>query len=171
MPSAEDINPVRKYVLGLPGIDMDVLEDALTLMPLVAEVESLREAYLAKRDLCPTRFTVLRRLFHHESGSMTPADLADKIPVTRAAMTASLDGLERIGYVARSPHPTDRRMICVSLTPKGREYLERSLPKHYQLISEVFSTLSASERAAMITLYRKLNEKVRAMIELDDGDA
>ena len=171
MSNTEDVNHVCEYVSKLSGIDIDVLGDVLALLPLVTKLENIREKYLEKQDLCSSRFAVLRRLFHHEANTMTPAELADEVSLTRAAMTTTLDGLERIDYVARTPHPTDRRMICVSLTAKGKAYLDRALPDHYRLMAESFGVLTASERAAMIRLYEKLMKKVCEMAELENEDS
>jgi DNA-binding MarR family transcriptional regulator len=51
---------------------------------------------------------------------MTLAQLAEAHGVDRPYATIIVDKLERLGFVARQPHPSDRRSKVVSLTPAGR---------------------------------------------------
>jgi DNA-binding MarR family transcriptional regulator len=52
---------------------------------------------------------------------MTLAQLAEAHGVDRPYATIIVDKLERLGFVARQPHPSDRRSKVVSLTPAGRD--------------------------------------------------
>ncbi|MFC1437118.1 MarR family transcriptional regulator [Streptacidiphilus sp. N1-10] len=47
----------------------------------------------------------------------SPSQLADRLGLTTGSTTALLDRLERAGYLARRPHPTDRRKSIVRATP------------------------------------------------------
>lgn len=52
---------------------------------------------------------------------MTLAQLAEAHHVDRPYATIIVDKLERLGFVERQPHPSDRRSKVVSLTPAGRD--------------------------------------------------
>jgi DNA-binding MarR family transcriptional regulator len=52
---------------------------------------------------------------------MTLAQLAEAHGVDRPYATIIVDKLERLGFVERRPHPSDRRSKIVSLTPAGRD--------------------------------------------------
>jgi DNA-binding MarR family transcriptional regulator len=52
---------------------------------------------------------------------MTLAQLAAAHGVDRPYATIIVDKLERLGFVERRPHPSDRRSKVVSLTPAGRD--------------------------------------------------
>jgi DNA-binding MarR family transcriptional regulator len=64
------------------------------------------------------RIRVLYLLREHP---MTLAELAEAHGVDRPYATIIVDKLERLGFVERQPHPSDRRSKVVSLTPAGRE--------------------------------------------------
>jgi len=49
----------------------------------------------------------------------TGNELAEHLGVTKQAASQMIDFLEEHGYVARKPHPTDKRGKLVLLTPKG----------------------------------------------------
>jgi MarR family multiple antibiotic resistance transcriptional regulator len=46
--------------------------------------------------------------------------LVSELGLGRTAMTAAVDRLERRGWVVRRPHPHDRRIALLELTPDGR---------------------------------------------------
>jgi DNA-binding MarR family transcriptional regulator len=98
--------------------------------------------------------SVLKRVGASEEA--TPGRLAQDLNFTPGAATARLDRLERKGLVRRRPHATDRRTICVELTPAGeRAWREAHAVQHHreQLIID---HLSAAERKQLNDLLRRL---------------
>ncbi|MGD0699614.1 MAG: MarR family transcriptional regulator [Trebonia sp.] len=63
----------------------------------------------------------IKVLFLLTEQPMTLAQLAEAHGVDRPYATIIVDKLERLGFVERRPHPSDRRSKIVSLTPAGRE--------------------------------------------------
>jgi DNA-binding MarR family transcriptional regulator len=63
----------------------------------------------------------IKVLFLLTKQPMTLAQLAEAHGVDRPYATIIVDKLERLGFVARQPHPSDRRSKVVSLTPAGRD--------------------------------------------------
>lgn len=59
----------------------------------------------------------LRALNLLEHGALSAATLADRLGLSRASVTALLDRLEAAGFLARTPHPDDRRAVRVELQP------------------------------------------------------
>lgn len=60
-----------------------------------------------------------------QRGPITAGELARACGLTTGAMTTLLDRLERLGYLRRVPHPTDRRRVVVELTAKIRKRIEQ----------------------------------------------
>ena len=60
-----------------------------------------------------------------QRGPLTAGELARACGLTTGAMTTLLDRLERLGYLRRVPHPTDRRRVMVELTAKSRRFIEQ----------------------------------------------
>jgi DNA-binding MarR family transcriptional regulator len=60
-----------------------------------------------------------------QRGPITAGELARACGLTTGAMTTLLDRLERLGYLRRVPHPTDRRRVVVELTAKSRKRIEQ----------------------------------------------
>ena len=63
----------------------------------------------------------IKVLFLLTEQPMTLAHLAEAYGVDRPYATIIVDKLERLGFVERRPHPSDRRSKIVSLTPAGRD--------------------------------------------------
>lgn len=49
--------------------------------------------------------------------AVAPSLLGRRLGLTSGSVTAMLNRLERLGYVDRSPDPTDRRKVAVRMTP------------------------------------------------------
>jgi DNA-binding MarR family transcriptional regulator len=54
-----------------------------------------------------------------ERDEATPRLLADQLGLTTGSVTTMLDRLEKMNYVARRAHPTDRRKVIVSATAEA----------------------------------------------------
>jgi DNA-binding MarR family transcriptional regulator len=54
-----------------------------------------------------------------------PGLLADRLGITTGAVTTMLDRLERVGYLSRTTHPTDRRKTIVRATEQARQLSSR----------------------------------------------
>jgi DNA-binding MarR family transcriptional regulator len=55
-----------------------------------------------------------------DGGDRNPAALASAIGVDKSYVTRSLQALKQAGYVLVTPETSDRRILTVSLTEKGR---------------------------------------------------
>ena len=51
-------------------------------------------------------------------GPLTPREVGERVRLSSGAVTSLLDRLERRGFVARSPHPSDRRSVLVHYKPQ-----------------------------------------------------
>ena len=86
-----------------------------------------RNAFLS-HGLEPWEFDVLSSL--RRSGSpyaLTPGVLMNELLVSSGTMTNRIDRLEAKGLVERSPSPSDRRAVLVSLTIEGRKRVDSAL--------------------------------------------
>jgi DNA-binding MarR family transcriptional regulator len=80
------------------------------------------EAAAGVLGLNATDLRCMGRLY--ASGRVTAGHLADACGLSRGAMTAALDRLERAGYVRRVRDGADRRQVRVEVTPRALELTE-----------------------------------------------
>jgi|SRR5579875_3038776 len=73
----------------------------------------------------------------------TPRLLADRLGLTTGSVTSLLDRLEKLGYLTRSPHPSDRRKLIVRAT-------ETAVQRSWELIGP----LVAEGQQQLVARYR-----------------
>jgi DNA-binding MarR family transcriptional regulator len=102
-------------------------------------------------------------------GSMTLNDLAAYLYLDKSTASRVVDALERKGYVARTPHPKDRRAVLLEATPAGRELeskiRESILAEERQLLAD----FAPEVRQAMTQLLRRLARAAGANVEASGG--
>ena len=91
---------------------------------------------------------------------LTPSEIAERVLVASATMTATLDLLERRGWIRRRPNPDDRRSILVEITPEGRATADRLLPAIHRLERHALDTLTEDERVQLLALLGKVLERL-----------
>src|SRR5207302_10338326 len=70
-------------------------------------------------------------ILRQASEGVNPHEIADRLLVTRAAVTAILDALEAKGLVRRDRSGADGRMSLIVITAGGRNMLDGLLPQHF----------------------------------------
>jgi DNA-binding MarR family transcriptional regulator len=101
--------------------------------------------------LSPYHYSVLALL--DEGERETQAKIGDVLGFDRSTVVELLDALEGEGLIQRRRDLTDRRRHVVALTPAGRQKLRRYRKLAARIEDEIFSELSAEDRA---TLHRLL---------------
>lgn len=81
---------------------------------------------------------------------VTPSDIARELMVTLGTVTTSLNKLEAKGYIARTRSRSDRRVVYLSLTKRGR-LLDRLHAKfHKNMGGHVIADMSDEEMQALV---------------------
>jgi DNA-binding MarR family transcriptional regulator len=93
--------------------------------------------------------------------ALTPTALYEATMVTSGAMTARLDRLEKTGFIARAPHPEDRRGVLVQLTDKGRKLIDEAVTAHVENEHRILAGLTIAEQETLIELLEKLINTVK----------
>jgi DNA-binding MarR family transcriptional regulator len=107
-----------------------------------------------------TQQAVLRRLEKH--GPATSADLARAEGVKPQSMGTALGLLEKMGLVARKPHPTDGRQINIILTARGFTLRRNSKEAAYAWLSRAIAELNRQEQITLFKageLFKRMAEK------------
>jgi DNA-binding MarR family transcriptional regulator len=164
----EGIRSCLEFARAQEGVDAGALERGLEFICLAAEIDRLMSGHFERHGLSKTRLSTLEMLFHQPDRSLTPAEIADGLSVTRAAMTSVLDGLETEGYVVRERRPGDRRLVHVRLTRSGIAFCEDILPEHYRGLCSILKRLTPDEQETITLLYGKLAEGVRELCASDE---
>lgn len=157
-----------------PDLDPSACEVFLHLMRVGDEAFRVVDSHLAEHNISQGRFMVLMLLLNKMTNCphpRTPAELADLSHVTRATMTGLIDTLERDGLVTREADRTDRRMLSVTLTEKGRSLLDVILPRHFRKMAALMEPLTEPERKTLVQLLEKIMQRASTLTPSVDGPA
>ena len=87
---------------------------------------------------------------------LSPKALCAAMMLTSGGMTGRLDRLEQRGLLARSPAPTDRRGLIVTLTDEGRHRVDQAVSVGLEVQRDVLNRLPADRRDQLANLLRDL---------------
>jgi len=107
-------------------------------------------------EITMTQFGVLETLYH--LGPLCQGAISNKLLKSSGNITLVLDNLERRGLVQRTRDTADRRMVILSLTPKGEELIAHLFPLQAAVIAEEFSALAPEEQEQLGRLCKKLGK-------------
>ncbi|MBB3773951.1 DNA-binding MarR family transcriptional regulator [Angulomicrobium tetraedrale] len=102
-------------------------------------------------------WVVMRHLFEVER--LAPSRLAERIGMTRGAVTKLADRLIAKSLLARTADPADGRAQTLALTPAGRALVPQLAALADANDAEFFDHLAAAERTALLNLLRDLVER------------
>jgi DNA-binding MarR family transcriptional regulator len=91
-----------------------------------------------------TQLAALSTLY--KCGPLTPGELAAKEGVQPPSMTRVIAALEDLGYVSRTPHPTDGRQAIVQLSEEGRAFHDAQVTARELWLDKRLAELTEEER-------------------------
>src|SRR3954451_1626811 len=109
----------------------------------------------------------LELLITNADDQVTPGDIAAHLNLTAGSVTTMLDRLERVGYVTRSRHASDRRKVLVEATPRVTELAWSMMaPMLDDANAEVISHFTAEQLDTIEQFVTRATEVQRRHVEL-----
>jgi len=93
------------------------------------------------------QFAVLAALNVH--GPHTLGELAERERVSAPSMNRTVNCLEELGYLTRTPDDADRRKVNIDLTDGGREVVLETVRRRDSWLEQAFGELTAADRATL----------------------
>lgn len=112
---------------------------------------------LTHRGLSMGQFVVLRSLV--TDGRSTPRDLSRSLGVTTGNITGLVDKLEAEGLIRRDRSQTDRRVVHLRATQKGRNLMGELRQAVISQTAEAFETWSGRDLQRLNLLLRRVIEE------------
>jgi DNA-binding MarR family transcriptional regulator len=97
--------------------------------------------------LSDIQLAALAALERHDA--MTPGELAEHEKVQPPSMTRVIAVLEERGLVRREPHATDRRQVILTVTPEGRDLVQRVRRRREAWLAQRLQELTPEERQVL----------------------
>ena len=143
----------------------------ITILDRLLEVSELFQKDMARAfagtPLTPSRTRVLWELA--ASGPSSQHALATRLEVSPRNITGLVDALEAGGYVARSPHPTDRRSIIVSLGASAHEMMRTMQQEHAELSADLLGAVAPADREALVRGVDAIADRLRELLAADEA--
>ena len=137
-----------------------VAVDLLSIPPLVFRIirSKLINVTLADIDIDVKLPHIEIMTLLKEEGTLHPAEMGHKLQIAKAQMTHLIDKLVDLGLVERSLCEADRRTINITLTDKGRSFLEKHDNIVFNAVGEYISDLEESDLETLSTSLRNLRD-------------
>lgn len=151
----------RAQALSGPEFDPVALDITLLLYRVLGHYSRMHAAELAPYRLPVDQFNVLTVL-QRSDRPLTMREVSRAVSVRPARLTIVVDRLCERDLVARAANPVDRRSFHLVLTPRGRELLDKILPRHWLMLRRLVAGLSQSEQLDLVDTLRKWYASVSA---------
>ncbi len=112
------------------------------------------ESKLREQGHSLSTFQLLSTIQSSEA-NITQAELAQRIGITAASLCESLKNASNKGLVEQKLSETDRRAKRVSLTPKGRKLIEKTLGELDSVNRQMLQGLTPKQQSDMVSLLTK----------------
>lgn len=112
----------------------------LALIRLFVAMDGVSSQLRRRLDVGPNERLAIEYLW--EVGPMAMSELADRLAVTRAAVTTLVDRLEEDGFLERTSDMLDRRRTIVTLSDHGRDRCDEVMASWMARIRSVLDQLS-----------------------------
>ena len=109
------------------------------------------DSMLAEYGISVEQFAVLASV-RSRGGSLRPTDLASILERSPNSVSMLVDRMVKAGLVKRTRDRTDRRVVNVTLTDKGKKAVEPAVPASWEFIQKILSQVSGQDMRALASL-------------------
>ena len=111
---------------------------------------------IMKGKISLPQFLIMGYLYR--SGEAAMSSISRYMATTLSASTGMVDRMIKGGLVERRREESDRRVVKIKLTEKGRRTIVKIFHQRLTMIKEVFGRLSAEERKAYLDILYKVRD-------------
>ena len=105
-------------------------------------------------------YRILKNLV--ERGTLPMIELANINMVTQGWITGVIDKLEELSYVRRERSETDRRVININITPKGKSFFKKIETLHMKFIDDTLRNFTDEEKYNILNFLKKIEANVES---------
>ena len=133
---------------------------SLLRMSITRLVKVIRSEVRHDELLSLTERSTLSMVYQYSK--ILPSELAAKEKVTSQSISQIIKKLELNGYIEKTPSLEDKRKVIISLTSKGKEFIELKRNKSHEWLEKAISEKTSEDEKGIllsaITILAKLVE-------------
>lgn len=141
------------------------------LQKIRADLINLYSAYMIEKDqkdgMTHVQAVLLRYLLDKESSTVSAT--ADYLGVTMAAVSSLVDRLIRNGLLNRDRSESDRRVVYISLTPRGKEVIQNHLIKQRKRIELLMLKMGRENTEFFLKAQVMLRDTLEQLLQEKDN--
>lgn len=145
-----------RETVDLPGFFADLVRCETRLY------NALNDRLREQHGIVTSQFEFLRYVRDHPGARV--ADIAAEFAIGIGATSKSADRLERQGWVARRPNPSDRRSSLLALTDDGLQLADAAEETFTERLAEL---VADALRASPISAAARALSELRSVLERD----
>ena len=142
--------------VDLPGFFSDLVRCETRLY------NALNDRLRERHGIVTSQFEALRYLRDHPGSRV--ADLAAEFAIGIGATSKVVDRLERQGWAARQPNPSDRRSSLLNLTDDGRRLVDAAEGTFSERLAEL---MADALQESPVTAAAQTFSRLRSVLERD----
>lgn len=97
---------------------------------------------------------VLRLIY--ERGEITQKELLEALTLKSGSVSETVKKLENQGYILKTRNKDDKRIINITITEEGKDFLTSRLELHREQEKELFTSLTTEEQEELERLLTKI---------------
>jgi DNA-binding MarR family transcriptional regulator len=98
-------------------------------------------------------------------GSKTMSEVAAVLEITMGTLTTAVDKLIKKGYVERSRSDTDRRIVNISLTRRGKLAYRIHEKFHLDMVEAIMLDFTPEEEEILLSALGRLNHHLKVIYQ------
>ena len=130
-------------------------EMLVNLFNHVMDIESQAVITEEFKDISNNDMHIIEAVGIEEPRNMS--DIAKRLDVTVGTLTTNMNGLDKKGYIIRQRSETDKRVVYITLTERGRKAFFHHRDFHRNMIKSVVVGLDDDEKRLLYRCLKKLD--------------
>jgi MarR family transcriptional regulator, organic hydroperoxide resistance regulator len=139
------------------------------MLAFAARLQGVRERFAALLDLTGIQYTILISIRHLQNeGDVTVGAVADHLHLSGAFITLETGKLVRLGLITKIQDVRDRRRVCLRVTRRGRDLLQRLAPIQARVNDALFDFLTGEQFRAVAAMMGRVvgcGDRALALLE------
>jgi DNA-binding MarR family transcriptional regulator len=148
----------------MPHRLIDVNHDDTILRTFILFIQTARavlkytDADLYRKARLSTIKLIVLRALASNDGTMTPSEIAEWTQTERHNITTLINRMRQDGLVKAERNSSNKRLVDITLTDKGREVLNRCMPMAKETVDQVMLSIDEGDAALLGKYLRTLRQ-------------
>lgn len=155
---------MKKYYVDLPLNFKSKPHEALISVWWTSAMLNKKSRELFRSfNISESQFNLMM-ILKYDTSHLTQNDIGKKMLVDKSNITGLVDSLEQLNFIKRNFVPGDRRRYHITLTQKGKIFIDKVDKVYGQLIKDIMHSFSEKDSIELIKLTKLIR---RGLVEVE----